>query len=130
MPRGERASGAIDYRGSMIRSTDDDPSLAPGSLERLASDWLASERDVAEGIRNPAQSEDNARDLSARYDEAIRAASREELRLAWEAARRSQAQTDIGSEAWLQARRLSELLRSEYEAAPTDAMQADPDDRA
>jgi hypothetical protein len=114
----------------MIRSTDDDTSLAPGSLERLASDWLASERDVAEGIRNPAQSEDNARDLSARYDEAIRAASREELRLAWEAARRSQAQTDIGSEAWLQARRLSELLRSEYEAAPADPMQADPDDRA
>jgi hypothetical protein len=113
----------------MIQSTDgDDTSLEPGSLERLASDWLDSERDVAAGIRNPAQSETTARDLSARYDEAIRAASREELRLAWEAARRRQGQTDIGSEAWLQARRLSELLRSEYEAASPESTEADPDD--
>ena len=115
----------------MIPSTGaDDTFLAPGSLERLASDWLESERHVAEGIRNPAQSEDNARGLSARYDEAIRSASREELRLAWEAARRNQGATDVGTEAWLQARRLSELLRSEYEAAPPDRTDAEPDDRA
>jgi hypothetical protein len=114
----------------MIRSTEsDDTSLEPGSLERLASDWLDSERDVAAGIRNPAQSEQNARDLSARYDQAIRTASREELRLAWEAARRRQGQTEIGSEAWLQARRLSELLRSEYEAAPPDPIEVDGEDQ-
>jgi hypothetical protein len=113
----------------MIRSPEDDnTSLAPGSLERLASDWLDSERDVAAGIRNPVQSEDNARDLSARYDEAIRTASREELRLAWEAARRNQGEKDVGSEAWLQARRLSELLRTEYEAASPDLSEADADD--
>jgi hypothetical protein len=112
----------------MIRSTEDnETSLEPGSLERLASDWLDSERDVAEGIRNHAQSEDTARDFSARYDEAIRTATREELRLAWEAARRNQGEKDVGSEAWLQARRLSELLRTEYEAAPPDAPEAETD---
>jgi hypothetical protein len=112
----------------MVPSNEDDDSLlVPGSIERLAADWLGSEREVAAGIRNPAQSEDSARDLSARYDEAIRSATREELRLAWEAARRNQGAKDVGTEAWLQARRLSELLRSEYEAMPPVPADVDPD---
>jgi uncharacterized membrane protein YccC len=117
--------GDIGYRGVVISSADDQrPDLEPGSLERLAADWLDAEREVAEGIRNPAQAEETARDLSARYDEAIRAASREDLRLAWEAARKNQGEREMGSEAWLEARRLSELLRGEYEAAPRDEIEA------
>lgn len=118
----------MGYRGIVIQSTDDErPALEPGSLERLAADWLDAEREVAEGIRNPAQAEETARDLSARYDEAIRAASREDLRLAWEAARKNQGEREMGSEAWLEARRLSELLRGEYEAAPPDPIDATPE---
>ena len=118
----------MGYRGVMIQSTDDErPALEPGTLERLAADWLDAEREVAEGIRNPAQAEETARDLSARYDDAIRAATREELRLAWEAARKNQADREMGSEAWLEARRLSELLRGEYEAAPPDEVDATPE---
>ena len=119
-------TGDIDYRWAMSQSSDDErPPLEPGSLERLASDWLNAEREVAEGIRNPAQAEETARDLSMRYDEAIRSASREDLRLAWEAARKNQADREMGSEAWLEARRLSELLRGEYEAAPSDPIEGD-----
>jgi hypothetical protein len=113
----------------MIQSTDDErPALEPGSVERIAADWLDAEREVAEGIRNPAQAEETARLLSARYDEAIRTATREELRLAWEAARRNQGQREMGSEAWLEARRLSELLRGEYEAAPADPLGAESEE--
>ena len=113
----------------MIRSADNEerPALEPGSIERLAADWLDSEREVAAGVRNPAQAEETARDLSARYDDAIRTASREELRLAWEAARKNQGEREMGSEAWLEARRLSELLRGEYEAAPDDPVEAEPE---
>jgi hypothetical protein len=112
----------------VIQSADDErPALDPGSLERLAADWLDAEREVADGIRNPAQAEETARDLSARYDDAIRSATREELRLAWEAARRNQGQREMGSEAWLEARRLSELLRGEYEAASPDPVEEPPE---
>jgi hypothetical protein len=113
----------------VIQSADDErPALDPGSLERLAADWLDAEREVAEGIRNPAQAEETARDLSARYDDAIRSATREELRLAWEAARRNQGQREMGSEAWLEARRLSELLGGEYEAASPDPVEEPPEE--
>lgn len=90
------------------------PELAPGSIERIAADWLSAEEDLARGSGNPAQSETTARELSARYDEAIHAAGREDLRLAWEAARKWQGEQEMGSEAWAGARRLSELLRGEY----------------
>ena len=112
----------------MIHTADEErPSLDPGSLERLAADWLDAEREVAEGIRNPVQAQERARDLSAQYDDAIRSATREELRLAWEAARRNQGEREMGSEAWLEARRLSELLRGEYEAASPDDVDATPE---
>jgi hypothetical protein len=84
------------------------------SIESIAGAWLAAEEALARGSGNPEQSEITARDLSARYDEAIRTASREDLRLAWEAARKLQGETEMGSEAWASARRLSELLHSEY----------------
>ncbi len=90
------------------------------SIETIASAWLASEEELAAGSGNPAQSEINARALSARYDAAIRSASREDLRLAWESARKIQAEQEMGSEAWASARRLSELLRGEYQAADPD----------
>ncbi len=54
---------------------------------------------------------------SDRYEEAIRLATREELRLAWEAARRTQADRLMGSREWAEARSVSELLRMEYLAA-------------
>jgi hypothetical protein len=109
----------------MIQPTASQSGLEPGSLERIAADWLAAEREVADGIRNPTQSEENARVLSARYDDAVRAASREELRLAWAAARAHEAQHEMGSESWIASRRLSELLRAEFEAAPTDQPEAE-----
>ena len=92
------------------------------AIEVLASRWLAAEEDLARGSGNPTQSEIDARELSARYDEAIRAATREELRLAWEAARKLQADTEMGSEAWARARRVSELLHDEYLAMPVEAL--------
>jgi hypothetical protein len=89
----------------------------PESIEAIAGAWLAAEESLAAGSGNPEQSETTARALSDRYDEAIRTATREELRLALEAARKLQADQEMGSEAWAGARRLSELLRSEYQAS-------------
>lgn len=92
--------------------------LEPGSLERIAGEWLAAEHAVATGGGgNPERAEELARELSDRYDAAIREAGREELRLAWEAARKLQGDQEMGSEAWANARRLAELLHDEYLAA-------------
>ena len=92
--------------------------LDAGSLERIAGEWLAAEETVASGGGgNPEGAEVLARELSDRYDSAIRAAGREDLRLAGEAARRLQADQEMGSAAWASARRLAELLRDEYLAA-------------
>jgi hypothetical protein len=55
--------------------------------------------------------------LGELYDNAVRAASQEDLRLAWEAARYRQRAEEVGTPAWSDARRVSELLRVEYEAA-------------
>ena len=96
------------------------PGDADESIEQVASRWLAAEEDLARGSGNPTQSEIDARELSARYDAAIRTATREELRLAWEAARKVQADTEMGSEAWASARRVSELLHDEYLAMPVE----------
>jgi hypothetical protein len=103
-------------------------SSAPAPIEDIAAAWLASEQELAAGSGNPAQSEINARALSDQYDEAIRAASREDLRLAWEAARKIQGEQEMGSEAWANARRLSELLRGEYLAAGPEVVEAEPAD--
>jgi hypothetical protein len=103
-----------------LADADTPVDAARDSIEQVAGDWLAAEEELAAGSGNPEQAEITARDLSARYDEAIRGASREDLRLAWEAARKLQAATEMGSEAWASARRLSELLRGEYQALPSD----------
>lgn len=98
----------------------DDPAQAgtdPDSIEAIAAAWLAAESELVSGAGDPERAEALARDLSHRYDAAIRAASREDLRLAWEAARRLQGEQEMGSESWATARRLSELLRDEYRAA-------------
>lgn len=102
----------------------DDPAQAgtdPDSIEAIAAAWLAAESELVSGAGDPEKAEALARDLSDRYDAAIRAASREELRLAWEGARRLQCEEEMGSEAWATARRLSELLRDEYLAADPEA---------
>ena len=104
---------------------------APGSaaeaesIESIAGAWLAAEEALARGSGNPTQAEADARALSDRYDAAIRSASREELRLAWEAARKLQGDQEMGSEAWASARRLSELLRGEYLAADPGRIEDD-----
>ena len=92
-------------------------SLDPESIEGVAARWLASEQELARGSGNPERSEEIARELSARYDALIRDATREDLRLAWEAAIRHQGNQEMGSEAWADARRLAELLHAEYLAA-------------
>ncbi len=120
-----RSSG-IDYRGS-VRTTDDAESAPSRAIEDIAGAWLAAEQQLAGGLTgNADQAEISARALSDEYDQAIRGASREELRLAWEAARILQADTEMGSEAWAGARRLSELLRGEYLATAPDAAATDP----
>ena len=103
--------------GRVDATRDTDSTIEHESIEAIAAAWLAAEADLAAGSGNPAQTEIDARALSARYDEAIRTASREDLRLAWEAARKAQGEQEMGSEAWAGARRLSELLRGEYQAA-------------
>jgi hypothetical protein len=87
-------------------------------IEELATRWLAAERRAAS---HPVESTaEAALEASRRFEEAIHGASQEELRLAWEAARRTQASCLMGSNEWSEARTVSELLRMEYLAA-TDA---------
>jgi hypothetical protein len=118
--------GVMGYRGGVTTIEADEPeTAAPQSIEDIATAWLAAEEELAAGSGNPAQSEVNARALSDRYDATIRAAGREDLRLAWEAARKIQGEQEMGSEAWASARRVSELLRDEYLAADPEAARDD-----
>ncbi len=91
-----------------------------GSIEDLATSWLKAEREAtAKG--NADGTEDRARIASAAYDGAIRGATAEELLVAWRAATMIQASTEMGSQAWVEARAVSELLRMEYRAGnPTE----------
>jgi hypothetical protein len=91
--------------------SDQSPARA---LEQVASDWLAAERELT--ARPSATAEATARRLSAEYETAVRAATTEEMRLAWEAARAAQARCEMGSAEWAEARSASELLRTEYAA--------------
>ncbi|HET7026436.1 MAG TPA: hypothetical protein VFI28_01965 [Candidatus Limnocylindrales bacterium] len=90
----------------------DDP-----SIDSLAAAWLELERRSAS---DPTFSIEPAREASYRFEAAILGATQEELRLAWEAARQTQAGNEIGSEEWVHARSVSELLRVEYEASRAD----------
>jgi hypothetical protein len=90
------------------------------SLEQLAADWLAAEQQVAAGDGSVGP-QAYARELSASYDRAVKEASPEELRLAWESAVKIQGECEIGSHAWAESRRVAELLRSEYVASRAPA---------
>ena len=85
-------------------------------IEQLAARWLEAERVAAER-GNAGGSELSARQASAAYDTAIAGASKEDLLVAWHAAQKLQAATEMGSKAWSEARAVSELLRMEYLAA-------------
>jgi hypothetical protein len=84
-------------------------------IEVLAADWLTSEeRAVAESSELTASL---ATEASKRFEEAVREATREDLRLAWEAAKANQADCEMGSKAWADARSVSHLLRVEFLAS-------------
>lgn len=86
------------------------------ACEELAARWLAAEeRSRTEPANETLAAE--AAQLGEQYEDAVEAATQEDLRLAWEAAQRRQAAEEIGGRAWGDARRVSELLRTEYEAA-------------
>jgi hypothetical protein len=86
------------------------------SIEELARAWLAAEREAVER-GNAGGTEERARVSSAAYEQAIGKASREDLLVAWHAARRTQAECEMGSAAWSDARAVSELIRVEYLAS-------------
>jgi hypothetical protein len=85
-------------------------------IDMLAVDWLEAEERTRADPTNAALDAAAAR-LSDAYAASIAAATPEELRLAWEAARRRQETEEMGSVRWAAARRVSELLRAEYQAA-------------
>ena len=86
----------------------------PRALELIATEWLEAERRLVSHLTEAAEA--GARDLGLEYEAAIRSASQEDLRLAWEAARVAQARCEVGSAEWAEARSVSELLRMEYAA--------------
>jgi hypothetical protein len=90
------------------------PDQAERSIEELAAEWLSMERLSA---NDPTFAIEPAREASAAYDEAVGAATAEDLLLAWQAAQKIQGECEMGSKEWLEARSVSELLRMEYVAA-------------
>jgi hypothetical protein len=84
------------------------------SIEDLAAKWLSAERAASE--RGDAADEPS-RAASDAYDAAVRAATREELLVAWHAALRRESEVDMGSAEWADARRVSQLLNAEYQAS-------------
>ena len=108
----------MGYRVIVDATADRGTPAEADLIEDIAAAWLAAEQELAGGSGNPAQSEINARALSERYDAAD--LSRDAARICaspWEAARKIQGEQEMGSEAWANARRVSELLRDEYLAA-------------
>lgn len=92
------------------------PQDAPARpIELIATEWLTSERQQTSAPS--ASTEATSRKLAAEYERAIRKASQEELRLAWEAARGIQAGCEMGSQEWGYARSVAVLLGMEYEAS-------------
>lgn len=85
-------------------------------IEELARVWLAAEREASKR-GNEGGTEEGARKASAAYEEAVRAASREDLLVAWHAARKVQEGCEMGSAAWADARAVVELVRFEYLAS-------------
>lgn len=86
------------------------------SCDELAALWLQAEERVRSEPENE-RFEAEAERLGEAYAKAIAEASQEELRLAWEAAQRAVSAELIGTREWGDARRIAELLRTEYRAA-------------
>ena len=86
------------------------------AIEDLARLWLASEREASRR-GNSAGTEERARRASAAYEAAVTSATREDLLVAWHAALKVQHTQEMGSEAWAEARAVSELVRVEYQAS-------------
>lgn len=86
------------------------------TCDDLATRWLAAERRTFEEPASEALANEAER-LGLAYEAAVQAASQEELRLAWEAAMQVQGRQEMGSVEWTEARRVAELLRTEYRAA-------------
>jgi hypothetical protein len=86
------------------------------SIEGLAAAWLEAERQAV-AVGNANSTEERARFASAAYDDAVAAASTEDLLLAWHAAEAVVNRAEMGSKAWAEARSVAELLRVEYLAA-------------
>lgn len=86
-----------------------------GPLLDLADDWVSSE---AASVRQPGRIAlvRIAVEAAIRYEDALAAASADDVRLAWEQAVVRQAQSAFGSAPWTTAFRVSELLRFEYTA--------------
>jgi hypothetical protein len=116
----ERAmtTDAMSSNDSLQEVAMTDGTVTASACEELAVQWLNAEQRARTEPTNEAVGDEAVR-LGEAYDEAIGAASQEELRLAWETAQRHQAAEEIGSRAWADARRVSELLRTEYQAART-----------
>ncbi|HYH91897.1 MAG TPA: hypothetical protein VD763_01970 [Candidatus Saccharimonadales bacterium] len=93
-----------------------DPADESSSIEELARVWLAAERAAVER-GNEGGTEERARRSSAAFEQAVAGASREDLLVAWHAARQAQAECEMGSADWSDARAVSELLRVEYLAS-------------
>jgi hypothetical protein len=86
-----------------------------GTLLDLAAAWLRAE---AASVRQPARIElvGAAGERALAYEEALAAATPDDVRRAWEQAVVRQAQNEVGSVPWATAFRVSELLRFEYVA--------------
>ncbi|MDP9481898.1 MAG: hypothetical protein M3P84_01600 [Chloroflexota bacterium] len=95
------------------QSTPEERSARP--IELVATEWLLAERQQT--AAPSASTEATARKLAAEYEQAVRDASQEDLRLAWEAARVAQAACEMGSQEWGYARSVAVLLGTEYEAS-------------
>jgi hypothetical protein len=91
----------------------------------LAARWLEAEEASRTEPFNEGLAAAAVR-AAAEYDTAIATATQEELRVAWEAARRTQGLEEVGSQRWADARRVAELLRTEYEAARGRDLDASP----
>ena len=99
----------------MARECDhltDDEASSP-ALDDLATRWLDAETRSHGEPANAAIADEAAR-LGEAYEAAIAAATQEDLRISWEAAVRRQSDEEVGSASWADARRVSELLRTEY----------------
>ncbi len=89
--------------------------MAPSRpIEVVAAEWLGSERQLI-ALHTPVL-EEAARLLADEYEEAIRHATQDEMRFALASARASEADCEVGSTAWAQARSVAELIRVEIAA--------------